>query len=126
MRNRRDVLKGLTAATALPVIPIDLVALGRVARQPVAQVREPGKTTTLRIGLVGTRNPGQPDDENHYWSEAIEAGGKYYYRAKGVTVETTEDRYRKVIQNPHLYYFSSALWLHFQIQGVLKKQEASA
>lgn len=57
-----------------------------------------------------------PDDDNNYWAEAIEDGGKFYYRAKGVTIEIGEPEFRKVIETPSLYYFSTALKLHFRIE----------
>ena len=57
-----------------------------------------------------------PDDDNNYWADAIEDGGKFYYRAKGVTVEIEEYELYRVVENPSLYYFSTALKLHFRIE----------
>ena len=55
-------------------------------------------------------------DENNYFSEAIEYQGQYFYRVDGVTVQTEQYEYERVIHNPRLYYFSSALKLHHRIR----------
>ena len=54
-------------------------------------------------------------DENNYFAEAIEYQGQYFYRVDGVTVEAEKYEYERVIHNPRLYYFSSALKLHHRI-----------
>jgi hypothetical protein len=126
MTSRRDMLIGIGSGAALLAIPGDSDLAEAVSDTPADRVREVAQITKLRIGSFSARASAQSDDESHYWAEAIEEDGKHYYRAKGVTVETTEDRYRKVIQNPYLYYFSSALWLHLQIQGELKKRDENA
>ena len=55
-------------------------------------------------------------DENNYFSQAIECDGKYFYRVDGVTVQAEQYEYERVINNPRLYYFSSALKLHHRIR----------
>ncbi len=82
--------------------------------EPAAPV---AKVTRLRIsGYTPLRDPPQQwDDERNYWSEAIEDDGRYYYRAKGITVEMTEEECIRVVGNPKLYYFSTALKLHLRI-----------
>lgn len=55
-------------------------------------------------------------DENNYFAEAIEYQEKYFYRVDGVTVEATQYEYEQAINNPRLYYFSSALRLHHRIR----------
>lgn len=55
-------------------------------------------------------------DEKHYFAEAIEHQGRYYYRVEGVTVEASQWEYERVIANPKLYYFSSALKLQHRIR----------
>jgi hypothetical protein len=55
-------------------------------------------------------------DENNYFAEAIEHEGQYFYRVDGVTVEAEQYEYERVIANPRLYYFSSALKLHHRIR----------
>jgi hypothetical protein len=57
-----------------------------------------------------------PEDENNYWAGAIEDGDKFYYRVNGTTVEITKDQFCKVVINPSLYYFSTAMKLHFKIK----------
>lgn len=51
-----------------------------------------------------------------YFSEAIEDNGLYYYRVNDMILEINQYQYNMVIKNPKLYYFSTALWLHLQIQ----------
>ena len=55
-------------------------------------------------------------DENNYFAEAIEHDGQYFYRVDGVTVQAQQYEYERVIANPRLYYFSSALKLHHRIR----------
>jgi len=55
-------------------------------------------------------------DENYYFAEAIEYQGQYFYRVDGVTVKAEQYEYERVIANPRLYYFSSALKLHYRIR----------
>lgn len=55
-------------------------------------------------------------DENNYFAEAIEHKGEYFYRIDGVTVRVEQYEYKQVINNPRLYYFSSALKLHHRIK----------
>ena len=55
-------------------------------------------------------------DENNYFAEAIEHQGEYFYRVDGVTVQAEQYEYERVITNPSLYYFSSALKLHHRIR----------
>lgn len=85
------------------------------------------KVTRIRIGLLqpGTvrlqpQEETPPDDVNHYWAEAIKDGDKYCYRVSLTTVEITEGEYCRVIRNPSLYYFSTALSLHKRIELVKK------
>jgi len=97
------------------------------------------KITRIRIGLLPPKKlrpqnwldrllgrdaapPTPPEDENNYWAEAIADGDKFCYRVNGTTVEITEDEFCKVIGNPILYYFSTALKLHFRIKRA--KEEA--
>jgi hypothetical protein len=43
------------------------------------------------------------------------------YRAKGVTVPITEYEARRLIDNPYMYYFSTALKLHIQIKQRIER-----
>ena len=51
-----------------------------------------------------------------YFAHAIEYQGRYYYQVGSEIVEMTRLEYLKVINNPYLYYFSTALKLHYLIQ----------
>ena len=62
------------------------------------------------------RRPDPPDDEMNYWAEAIRIGGSYFYRVGDIVVPVLEYEYQNVIRNPNMYYFSSALKLHYRIQ----------
>lgn len=55
------------------------------------------------------------EDENHYLAKVIEHQGKHYYQVNGVTVEAEGYECERAIVNPSLYYFSSALKLHFRV-----------
>lgn len=91
------------------------------------------KITRVRIGLLPTAAlrlrdsidvigqfdgayPLPSDDENNYWADVIQDGTEFYYRVDDRTVEIDEDEYCKVIANPLLYYFSTALNLHYRIK----------
>ncbi len=91
------------------------------------------KSVRVRIGLLPTAelrlrdgidvagkfdgaHPLPSDDESNYWADAIQDGSRFYYRVDGITVEIDEDEYGQVIGNPSLYYFSTALKLHFKIK----------
>ena len=57
--------------------------------------------------------------EYRYTGIAIEDGGKYYYWAKGVSLEIQDWEYANIKLNPKLYYFSTALKLHHRIDRVI-------
>lgn len=71
------------------------------------------KVTKLRITLVGGRF--------QHNAEAIEASGRYYYRIGATTIEVTENEFKRVLANPRLYYFSTALKLDKVIEKGLRK-----
>ena len=129
--NRRHFTKIAAALAATFVLPARSAAATKVI--PSTEERHSEKITHLRIGALTTSELREqnrrdrlggtvptsldpPDDGNNYWAEAIEDGGRFYYRAKGVTIEIGEPEFRKVIENPSLYYFSTALKLHFRIE----------
>ena len=58
---------------------------------------------------------------SHYWAENYEDADHHYYRARGVTLRITREQFHKVVNNPHLYYFSTALKLHLQIERMLAR-----
>lgn len=55
-----------------------------------------------------------------YIGIAIEDQGSYYYWAKGVSLKISEQEYHYIKANPKLYYFSTALKLHFRIEQKLE------
>ena len=71
------------------------------------------KVVKLRITLI--------NGDFQYAAEAIEEKGRYYYRVGDVTVELTKVEYERVIANPCLYYFSTALKLHNVIEKGLRE-----
>lgn len=90
------------------------------------------KITNIKIGLhqfndstckrllVALRDKVLPisiyQDEKNYLAQAIEHEGEYFYRVNGVTVRALKYEYERAISNPRLYYFSSALKLHFRVK----------
>lgn len=60
------------------------------------------------------------DEIFSYKSIAIEDCGKFFYWAKGVSIEIQKNEYEYVTCNPKLYYFSTALKLHKRIENLLK------
>jgi len=73
------------------------------------------KITRLRIRLARWKEI-PATAENDYPAEAIRAGDKFYYRAKGVTVPITAYEFQMVVANPFTYYFSTALKLELKIK----------
>ena len=71
------------------------------------------KVVKLRITLI--------DDCFQYAAEAIEENGRHHYHVDDTTVEVTKHEYDRVIANPRLYYFSTALKLHKLIEKKLRK-----
>lgn len=59
-------------------------------------------------------------NETNYVGIAIEEEGKYFYWAKGVSLKIAEWEYRNIKANSKLYYFSTALKLHFQIKKIIE------
>jgi hypothetical protein len=81
----------------------------------------PPKTLRLQKRLdhrlgCNEANPTPPDDDCHYWAEAIEDGDKFYYLVNDIILEISEYEFGKVVLNPYLYYFSMALKLHKRIE----------
>jgi len=61
------------------------------------------------------------DGRFEYDAQTIDAGGRYYYRIGDTTIEVTRHEYDRVIGNPRLYYFSTAVKLHKVIQRGLRR-----
>lgn len=54
-----------------------------------------------RLGRDEADSP-PPNDDCHYWAEAIEDGDKFYYRVNDAILEISEDEFGKVITPPSL------------------------
>lgn len=63
----------------------------------------------------------QKSKDYEYIGIAIEDNGNYYYWAKGVSLKITRNEYELVKANPKLYYFSTALKLHFRVERHLQE-----
>jgi hypothetical protein len=76
--------------------------------------------SNLKKSLTALRDKLLPlalyQDENHYVAQAIEYEDRYFYRVNRVTVQALKHEYEQAIANPRLYYFSSALKLHFRVK----------
>lgn len=57
-----------------------------------------------------------------YIGIAIEDEGSYYYWAKGVSLKINKHEYEYIKANPKLYYFSTALKLHFRVERQLQEK----
>ena len=128
---RREFIQSTAAAAAASVLPaaatgatVSSQGMAPTLDAEVTRVRVGNwRTDTLREANQRAREAGKPqprpdppDDENNYWGEAIRIGDSYFYRVGDIVVPATEYEYRMVIANPNMYYFSSALKLHFRIQ----------
>lgn len=60
-----------------------------------------------------------------YIGIAIEDEGTYYYWARGVSLKIEQWEYELIKANPRLYYFSTALKLHFRIERQLQQGETN-
>lgn len=60
-----------------------------------------------------------------YTGIAIEEDGKYYYWARGISLEIADWEYFNIKLNPKLYYFSTALKLHHRIDRALEANVAT-
>jgi hypothetical protein len=56
-----------------------------------------------------------------YTAEALECDNRYWYRVDNIQIEISQLEYNHVIINPNLYYFSTALKLHYLIHNEKKK-----
>jgi hypothetical protein len=77
--------------------------------------------TYVRIRLYRWREvPATP--ENDYRAVIIRERGRILYQARGVIVPITEYEAQQVVRNPFMYYFSTALKLHFRLQRAMQDQ----
>lgn len=70
------------------------------------------KAITLKIRLSG--------EEFQYKSLAIQDDDRYYYCIGSTVIEIKKWEHERIIANPHLYYFSTALKLHYRIKNLNK------
>ncbi|NGX16012.1 hypothetical protein [Wenzhouxiangella sp. XN24] len=54
--------------------------------------------------------------EDDYRALVIRTNVEIFYLAKGVVVPITESEAQRIVENPFMYYFSTALKLHFRIE----------
>jgi len=80
-----------------------------------------GAVTQVRIRLKRWKEV-PPTPENDYVAEIIKDGDEFHYRAIGATVPISEFEAQAVVDNPFLYYFSTALKLHVRIENKIKGQ----
>jgi hypothetical protein len=64
--------------------------------------------TTVNITYLG-------DNKFHHTAQLIKNFGRYYYRERNKTMEIEAWEYDRVLANPRLYYFSTALKLHKEL-----------
>jgi TAT (twin-arginine translocation) pathway signal sequence len=107
-------LAGTGGLTAQEATPTETVTRLRIGTHKTADLRQANRLA--REGGRPRRQPDPPDDDNNYWADAIQRGDEFFYRVGDTTVPISEHEYRMVIGNPNMYYFSSALKLHFRIK----------
>jgi hypothetical protein len=103
-----DLWQLKTSGELPPLTPVQELGLDLKGDSPIVKI------TRLRIGPLDSA----VDEERNYWAEAIEYEGKFFYRAAGTTIEIKDYQFRAVIENPKLYYFSTALMLHLEIKRI--------
>lgn len=131
--NRRQFVGSATASTGLLLLPSTLLAFA----PPEAKITQFRVGLESDMALLGSRvevqdgqkvvcrthgpsaNP-PPDRETHYKAAVIEIGDRFWYRAKGVTIEVTEYEANRVIGYPILHYFTMALKLHMRIKRAIE------
>jgi len=64
----------------------------------------------------------QKSKDYEYIAIAIEYEDSYYYWAKGVSLKIAKHEFERIKANPKLYYFSTALKLHFRVESELQKE----
>ena len=89
---------------------------------PGAQAASPfGPVTHVRIRLKRWREF-PPNADNDYAAEIIRNGDEFFYRARGTTLPITEFEADRSSANPFLYYFSTALKVHYRIEKARNDQ----
>ena len=71
---------------------------------------------------VSPSTPRPPNKDRYFYSSiVIEDEGRYYYWAKGVSIEISKCEYELIKENSKLYYFSTAFRLHSKISKLILK-----
>ena len=84
---------------------VQLIHIEQLNQQPFSAILKPQKSKDYEyIGL------------------AIEEEGSYYYWARGISLKINQHEYELIKANPRLYYFSTALKLHFRIEKQLQAE----
>ena len=137
--NRRQFAKLSALLAGLFNVPRAATAASKIADEPETSL--PPTVTRVRIGTHPTidlrranrearkagrpaPHPEPPDDENNYWADVIKDGDRYFYRAKGTTIEISEFEYGYVLANPNLYYFSQTVKVHVRLERARNGEEA--
>jgi hypothetical protein len=137
--NRRQFAKLSALLAGLFNVPRAATAASQIADEPEATL--PPTVTRVRIGTHPTidlrranrearkagrpaPHPEPPDDENNYWADVFKDGDRYFYRAKGTTIEISEFEYGYVLANPNLYYFSQTVKVHVRLERARNGEEA--
>lgn len=145
--NRRKFVGTAAASASLLVLPSWVIASVNEPSVKITRIRigydrrhwkvvgsgvevRDGREVPWSVSEPGPRpaGPSPPDDEDNYDAEVVETSGRYFYRAKGTTIEVTEYEADRVIGNPHLYYFTVALKLHMRIKratGLVKSSSGA-
>ena len=125
--HRRHFVKVAAAGTSLIVRPSWALAL--VPAMKITRFRVGLQSDMVQLGshhgpgfvsrsFGPSPRPG-PDRENHYEAAVIQVGDRFWYRAKGATIEVTANEAHQVRGCPLLFYFSTALKLHVRINWKL-------
>ena len=128
---RREFIQSTAAAAAASILPAAALA----ATAPAQGTAPPldAEVTRLRIGTHRTgdlreanqlareagkplRRPDPPDDEKTTGPRPSASATVISTGSATSSCRLTEYEYRMVIANPNMYYFSSALKLHYRIQ----------
>lgn len=72
----------------------------------------------MRVNLLKIKSVSKKEQ---YKSIAIKLIDGYYYIARGYILKIEKYEYEFVIKNPYLYYFSTALRLHFRTENKMTK-----
>lgn len=81
------------------------------------QVLDSVSDSTVQTELI-------PAETSSYWAEVIRAEEQFFYRIGNTLIDISKDEYCRVIENPNLYYFFTALYLHQRIGRINKIKAA--